>query len=138
MDEAPQAVLSRHGSARSIAGPTGSGRSERPAAPSHRTVGDPPSGRPGDPTDARHPPPGRSGDGRQERGARNPGPRLAPCGTRAAYQRHLRRGEFVDEACRDANARGAGRYRRTGSTRDRTDETRPRAAARAATADTPS
>ncbi|WP_405589803.1 WhiB family transcriptional regulator [Streptomyces sp. NBC_01092] len=41
---------------------------------------------------------------------------LAPCGTRAAYQRHLRRGEPVDEACRAANAREAGRYRRTGST----------------------
>ncbi|WP_405743200.1 hypothetical protein OG885_13300 [Streptomyces sp. NBC_00028] len=137
MGDAPQAVLFRDKSARSIAGPTGSGRSERPAVPSPRTVGDAPSGRPGDPTDARKPPPGRSGDGRQERDARNPGPRLAPCGTRAAYQRHLRRGEFVDEACRDANARGAGRYRRTGSTRDRTDETRPSAAARAATADAP-
>ncbi|MFJ5778210.1 WhiB family transcriptional regulator [Streptomyces sp. NPDC093094] len=41
----------------------------------------------------------------------------APCGTRAAYQRHLRRDEPVDDACRAANARGAGRYRRTGSTR---------------------
>jgi hypothetical protein len=25
---------------------------------------------------------------------------LAPCGTRAAYDRHFRRGEPVDEACR--------------------------------------
>ncbi|MFF4909073.1 WhiB family transcriptional regulator [Streptomyces sp. NPDC001260] len=41
----------------------------------------------------------------------------APCGTRAAYQRHLRRREPVDEACRAANARSAGHYRRTGSTR---------------------
>ncbi|MGW3019934.1 WhiB family transcriptional regulator [Streptomyces longwoodensis] len=41
----------------------------------------------------------------------------APCGTRAAYQRHLRKGEPVDDACRTANARGAGHYRRTGSTR---------------------
>ncbi|MDR6980604.1 hypothetical protein J2X68_007344 [Streptomyces sp. 3330] len=40
----------------------------------------------------------------------------APCGTRAAYQRHLRLRESVDEACRLANARSAGRYRRTGST----------------------
>ncbi|MGW7262143.1 WhiB family transcriptional regulator [Streptomyces sp. NPDC054842] len=39
-----------------------------------------------------------------------------PCGTRAAYQRHLRRREPVDEACRAANSRSAGRYRRTGST----------------------
>ncbi|MFI1926964.1 WhiB family transcriptional regulator [Streptomyces sp. NPDC020377] len=44
---------------------------------------------------------------------------LAPCGTRAAYQRHLRLREPVDEACRLANARSAGRYRRTGSTRGR-------------------
>ncbi|MET9729631.1 WhiB family transcriptional regulator [Streptomyces sp. NPDC006458] len=41
---------------------------------------------------------------------------LARCGTRAAYQRHLRNGESVDEACRAANARGAGQYRHTGST----------------------
>ncbi|MBT1097813.1 WhiB family transcriptional regulator [Streptomyces sp. Tu102] len=50
----------------------------------------------------------------------------APCGTRAAYQRHLRRGEPVDEACRAANAREAGRYRRTGSTRDRREKAGPR------------
>ncbi|WP_062641544.1 WhiB family transcriptional regulator [Streptomyces maremycinicus] len=48
----------------------------------------------------------------------------APCGTRAAYQRHLRLREPVDEACRVANARSAGRYRRTGSTRGR-DEAAP-------------
>ncbi|MXM67026.1 hypothetical protein GR925_27255 [Streptomyces sp. HUCO-GS316] len=41
----------------------------------------------------------------------------APCGTRAAYQRHLRRREPVDDACRAANALSAGHYRRTGSTR---------------------
>lgn len=41
----------------------------------------------------------------------------APCGTRAAYQRHLRRREPIDDACRAANARSAGHYRRTGSTR---------------------
>ncbi|MER6673683.1 WhiB family transcriptional regulator [Streptomyces sp. NPDC000983] len=50
----------------------------------------------------------------------------APCGTRAAYQRHLRRGEPVDDACRAANARDAGRYRRTGSTRERADAARSR------------
>ncbi|MFF3939823.1 WhiB family transcriptional regulator [Streptomyces phaeofaciens] len=49
-----------------------------------------------------------------------------PCGTRAGYQRHLRRREPVDEACRAANARGAGRYRRTGSTRARQEDTRAR------------
>lgn len=30
--------------------------------------------------------------------------RLAPCGTRAAYQRHLRNGEPTDQACIDAEA----------------------------------
>lgn len=30
--------------------------------------------------------------------------RLAPCGTRAAYQRHLRNGEPTDRACIDAEA----------------------------------
>ncbi|MGW5176681.1 WhiB family transcriptional regulator [Streptomyces sp. NPDC004082] len=49
-----------------------------------------------------------------------------PCGTRAAYQRHLRRREPVDEACRAANARSAGKYRRTGSTTaPNPDETLP-------------
>ena len=52
--------------------------------------------------------------------------RPAPCGTRAAYQRHLRHGEPVDEACRLANARDVGRYRRTGSTRARTEGAPPR------------
>ncbi|OIJ62727.1 WhiB family transcriptional regulator [Streptomyces mangrovisoli] len=51
----------------------------------------------------------------------------APCGTRAAYQRHLRRREPVDEACRAANARSAGRYRRTGSTRRQQPEPAPSA-----------
>ncbi|WP_371598666.1 WhiB family transcriptional regulator [Streptomyces sp. NBC_00564] len=41
---------------------------------------------------------------------------IAPCGTRAAYQRHVRKGEPPDDACRAANARGASIYRRTGST----------------------
>jgi hypothetical protein len=44
----------------------------------------------------------------------------APCGTRSAYQRHVRRGEPVDDACRAANARSAGQYRRTGTTLPRT------------------
>ncbi|MBC7274210.1 MAG: WhiB family transcriptional regulator [Streptomyces sp.] len=51
--------------------------------------------------------------------ARNYATIPAPCGTRAAYQRHLRRREPVDEACRAANARSAVAYRRTGSTRGR-------------------
>ncbi|MEU4558610.1 hypothetical protein AB0F72_09470 [Actinoplanes sp. NPDC023936] len=33
-----------------------------------------------------------------------PAVELSPCGTRAAYVRHLRRGELADEACRRANA----------------------------------
>lgn len=61
------------------------------------------------------PPPPRTRPARASR--RGP----APCGTRAAYQRHLRRSEPVDEACRHANARDVGRYRRTGTTRSRTD-----------------
>ncbi|MFJ6896124.1 WhiB family transcriptional regulator [Streptomyces hokutonensis] len=40
----------------------------------------------------------------------------APCGTRSAYQRHVRKGEPVDDACRAANARSASQYRRTGTT----------------------
>ncbi|MFJ2005665.1 WhiB family transcriptional regulator [Streptomyces chartreusis] len=72
-----------------------------------------PAPRPGEPAVPRAP-------------AVSPRPLPAPCGTRAAYQRHLRRGEPVDEACRAANAREAGRYRRTGSTRDQREKARPR------------
>ena len=32
-------------------------------------------------------------------------PELEPCGTLAAYRRHLRRGERIDESCRKASAR---------------------------------
>ncbi|WP_326768600.1 WhiB family transcriptional regulator [Streptomyces sp. NBC_01591] len=35
--------------------------------------------------------------------AKRGGRRLAPCGTRGAYDRHLRLGEPVDDACRLAN-----------------------------------
>ncbi|MGW7301443.1 MULTISPECIES: WhiB family transcriptional regulator [unclassified Streptomyces] len=62
------------------------------------------------------PPRTPAADGNGTAPSRDP---AAPCGTRAAYQRHLRRGEPVDEACRAANARSASSYRRTGSTRDR-------------------
>ncbi|MGW0558050.1 WhiB family transcriptional regulator [Streptomyces sp. NPDC002926] len=53
---------------------------------------------------------------------RGPGrPReLAPCGTRAAYQRHVRRQEPIDDACRAANNSGACRYRHTGTTEGHT------------------
>ena len=42
---------------------------------------------------------------------------LAPCGTPAAYDRHVRKKEPIDQACKDANARAAREYRRTGSTK---------------------
>jgi transcription factor WhiB len=47
---------------------------------------------------------------------RGPGRKPSPCGTRAAYQRHQRKGEPIDQACRDAHARAGQQYRRTGST----------------------
>jgi hypothetical protein len=50
--------------------------------------------------------------GAQARG-RRPDPRtLKPCGTQAAYNRHRRRGEPIDDACRQAHsAAGAPRKR---------------------------
>lgn len=36
---------------------------------------------------------------------------LAPCGTESAYQRHHRRGEPVDDACRGAHNDAAVAYR---------------------------
>ncbi|MGW6009665.1 WhiB family transcriptional regulator [Streptomyces sp. NPDC055210] len=36
---------------------------------------------------------------------------LEPCGTRAAYQRHVRRKEPIDDACRAANTRDGRAYR---------------------------
>jgi hypothetical protein len=39
------------------------------------------------------------------RGQPLPDDELEPCGTRAAYRRHLRRGDPVDESCRQAEAR---------------------------------
>jgi len=47
---------------------------------------------------------------------RGPGRKPSPCGTRAAYQRHQRKGEPIDQACKDAHALGNREYRRTGST----------------------
>jgi hypothetical protein len=39
-------------------------------------------------------------------GKNRPGPKpSAPCGTLSAYQRHFRKGEPIDDACREANAR---------------------------------
>ncbi|WP_216588548.1 WhiB family transcriptional regulator [Streptomyces brasiliscabiei] len=46
-----------------------------------------------------------------------PGRPLAPCGTKSAYERHRRKGEPIDQACRDAHALASREYRRTGSTR---------------------
>ncbi|KDA05859.1 hypothetical protein DC31_13855 [Microbacterium sp. CH12i] len=37
----------------------------------------------------------------------------APCGTESAYRRHLRNGEPVDDACRDAHAEGRRNSRRS-------------------------
>lgn len=45
-------------------------------------------------------------------------PGLAPCGTRTAYNRHRRRGEPVDEACRLANNESAARRRRRAAGRN--------------------
>ena len=39
----------------------------------------------------------------------------APCGTDAAYRRHLKHGESVDDACRDAHAEAGRESRRTGA-----------------------
>ena len=39
------------------------------------------------------------------------------CGTPAAYQRHLRLKEPIDQACKEANAAARRQYRRTGSTK---------------------
>lgn len=46
-----------------------------------------------------------------------PGRPLAPCGTKSAYERHRRKGEPIDQACRDAHALANREYRRTGSTK---------------------
>lgn len=50
---------------------------------------------------------------------RTPGPvnSKAPCGTPAAYSRHLRNKEAVDDACREAHNTSRREYRRTGSTK---------------------
>ena len=37
---------------------------------------------------------------------------LQPCGTRAAYMRHIKAGEEPDQACREANADYGGRRMR--------------------------
>ncbi|MFI8300036.1 WhiB family transcriptional regulator [Streptomyces nigra] len=49
-------------------------------------------------------------------GSRGPGRPLARCGTRSAYQRHMRLGEPVDDACRAANAAASKDYATTGTT----------------------
>lgn len=40
---------------------------------------------------------------RRSRGQQNRARALEPCGSLAAYRRHLRRGEAIDFACREAN-----------------------------------
>ena len=56
--------------------------------------------------------------GRVARLRPNREPGLAPCGTRTAYNRHRRRGEPVDEACRPANNESAARRRRAAGRKD--------------------
>lgn len=41
----------------------------------------------------------------------------APCGTRSAYQRHVKKKEPIDDACRKANTDADNRLRRTGTTK---------------------
>jgi WhiB family redox-sensing transcriptional regulator len=62
-------------------------------------------------TDITKPKPKRKPTGRPR------GKSVPPCGTPAAYQRHLRREEPIDQACREANAAARRQYRRTGSTK---------------------
>jgi hypothetical protein len=45
------------------------------------------------------------------------GRKPSPCGTEGAYQRHVRKGEPIDQPCKDAHALAHREYRRTGSTR---------------------
>lgn len=45
------------------------------------------------------------------------GRRPAPCGTRSAYQRHVKKREPIDDACRAANTAADRRLRTTGSMR---------------------
>ncbi|MBP5930156.1 WhiB family transcriptional regulator [Streptomyces sp. LBUM 1479] len=60
-----------------------------------------------------------AGDRAPKPKAKPPGPGRphAPCGTRSAYERHRRKGEPIDQACRDAQALSNREYRRTGSTK---------------------
>ncbi|MFD8027852.1 WhiB family transcriptional regulator [Streptomyces sp. NPDC059717] len=44
---------------------------------------------------------------------------VAPCGTRAAYQRHVRKREPIDDRCRAANNAGKRQHALTGSTQVR-------------------
>ncbi|NUQ95351.1 MAG: WhiB family transcriptional regulator [Streptomyces sp.] len=55
--------------------------------------------------------------GKPEQVAAQGGRKLAECGTTSAYQRHVRNKEFIDDACRAANAAAQARYARTGSTK---------------------
>ncbi|MBK3563190.1 MULTISPECIES: WhiB family transcriptional regulator [unclassified Streptomyces] len=59
---------------------------------------------------------GRGEAKRPVKRTRGQGRKQAECGTRSAYQRHQRKGEPIDQACKDAHALGNREYRRTGST----------------------
>jgi ribosomal protein S21 len=41
----------------------------------------------------------------------------AECGTRSGYQRHVKKGEPIDDACRRANTQATAQLRRTGTTK---------------------
>jgi hypothetical protein len=45
------------------------------------------------------------------------GRQLATCGTRSAYQRHIRNREPIDDACRAENSASRNRFTRTGTTK---------------------
>lgn len=49
--------------------------------------------------------------------AQQAGTKLAPCGTRSAYQRHVRNQEPIDDACRAANTAACSEYTRSRSTK---------------------
>ncbi|MCW2897805.1 MAG: hypothetical protein JWO67_70 [Streptosporangiaceae bacterium] len=43
---------------------------------------------------------------------KHPGRPLAPCGTESAYNRHVRKGEPIDDACRRANTKAKAEQQR--------------------------
>ena len=56
---------------------------------------------------------------------------LPPCGTYAAYQRHYKRGQPIDQECRDANRRYMADWRSRDGEAQRRDRNLNRARSRA-------